>query len=242
MESFSGLCEHCTTGYALPGTPTGSTVTLDGTIAYFSPGSTAHDKAIVIATDIFGLPGGNNQLIADELAKRAGVDVWPAKPALRSSLWDKIKLYCLILNWIPFIIRNRGGVLDARIENFTKSLKREKKYEKIGGIVITLAATDLFSTVVVAHPSPPGASLENAKKIKVPSSWICPEEDHRLNSFRNEAEAFFASRQDGPAYEFKDYKGTTHGFAARPNLAIPTVKDAFLESLQQTVAWFSRTL
>jgi len=43
-------------------------------------------------------------------------------------------------------------------------------------------------------------------------------------------------------YEFVDYKGTCHGFAARPNLAIPTVKEAFEKCFEQTVNWFQKTL
>lgn len=78
---------------------------------------------------------------------------------------------------------------------------------------------------------------------------------------RNQAEAVFAARkekEDYVDYEFKDYKGkltsgyndssahlfvgTVHGFAARPNLGIPEVYDAYKAALDQTVAWFQKTL
>lgn len=36
--------------------------------------------------------------------------------------------------------------------------------------------------------------------------------------------------------------GTAHGFAARPNLALPDIVEAYHKALQQTVAWFARTL
>ena len=66
-------------------------------------------------------------------------------------------------------------------------------------------------------------------------------------------------------YEFRDYKGrvdiflpteltigsnpksfnplgTAHGFAARPNLEVPDVKEGYEKAFQQTVDWFRKTL
>jgi len=36
--------------------------------------------------------------------------------------------------------------------------------------------------------------------------------------------------------------GTAHGFAARPNLEIPEVEEAYEKAFQQTVDWFKKTL
>lgn len=36
--------------------------------------------------------------------------------------------------------------------------------------------------------------------------------------------------------------GTVHGFATRPNLEVPVVKEAFEKSFEQTIAWFNKTL
>lgn len=38
------------------------------------------------------------------------------------------------------------------------------------------------------------------------------------------------------------YLGTTHGFAVRPNLAIPSVKEAFEASLAASIDWLKKTL
>ncbi len=71
-------CEHCTQGYVLPGEPAGTIV--DG--AYFHPApATAESgatstRAVVLLTDIFGLPLKNSKIIADELSKRLQCDVW----------------------------------------------------------------------------------------------------------------------------------------------------------------------
>jgi len=144
-----------------------------------------------------------------------------------------------LVSCLPGIIMNRPAVASARFERFVKHIQNEKKYIKIGAlgycfggrIVTPLAATDLFSSVVIAHPS--SLSVDDIKKIKIPTSWICAEEDP-LFKIRKDAEDAFASRQDGLAYEFKDYKGTVHGFGARPNMGIPTIKVAFWNPLSRS--------
>lgn len=62
-------------GCVVPGEPTGKMV--DG--AYFSPApedAKTTARAIVVFTDIFGLPLQNCKIIADALAARVGCDVW----------------------------------------------------------------------------------------------------------------------------------------------------------------------
>lgn len=46
--------------------------------AYFSaaPEGGSSSNAVVLLTDVFGLPLKNNKILADELAKRVGCDVW----------------------------------------------------------------------------------------------------------------------------------------------------------------------
>lgn len=62
---------------------------------------------------------------------------------------------------------------------------------------------------------------------------------------RNGAEAIFAARKDQPGfidYEFADYAGTAHGFAARPNLELPNIVEAYKKAMEQTATWFAKTL
>ena len=70
-------CEQCTQGYILPGEPAGTIV--DGAYLAQAPedaASSGPKRAIVYLTDIFGLPLKNSKIIADELSKRVGCDVW----------------------------------------------------------------------------------------------------------------------------------------------------------------------
>jgi carboxymethylenebutenolidase len=68
-------CTYCYKGFVLPGEPKGSMVGQ----AYFTPApsdATQQTKAIVLLTDIFGLPLPNPRIVADHLAEQVGVDVW----------------------------------------------------------------------------------------------------------------------------------------------------------------------
>lgn len=79
------ICINCVQGYRLPGTPTGEIVRISPSVveAYLaSKHSTISDenargkKAVVYLTDIFGLPLGNPQIVADMINERMGVDVY----------------------------------------------------------------------------------------------------------------------------------------------------------------------
>ena len=67
-------CEQCTQGYVLQGEPEGTIV--DGAYFHAAPPSANSTRAVVLLTDIFGLPLKNSKLIADELSKRLECDVW----------------------------------------------------------------------------------------------------------------------------------------------------------------------
>ena len=71
-------CENCFKGSELPGEPSGSMV--DGAYLAASPNRAATPeepkRAVVLLTDIFGLPLKNSKIQADKLAQEIGVDVW----------------------------------------------------------------------------------------------------------------------------------------------------------------------
>lgn len=51
----------------------------------------------------------------------------------------------------------------------------------------------------------------------------------------------FLSHQGSP-HRIRLCTGTAHGFAVRPNLQVPEVKAGYEGGLDQTVAWFKKTL
>lgn len=266
------FCEHCTQGYILSGEPKNS---MQPNGAYFAPAAgdnIATGKAVILFTDIFGLPLKNCKIQADMLAERLGVDVWVPDvfngqpittveelspylkevPEQKMGILNRIGLIFLMVSRIPRIFVNTPGKVADRGLQFLKKIKEEKKYERIGivgycygGIVCIRTSPDpVVDTVVIAHPG--NCTLEQIKKINAPTSWICAEEDDSFPpQLRNDSEAVYAARKDKEDfvdYEFVDYPGTVHGFAARPALHLPQVKEAFEKSFEQTVNWFSKTL
>jgi dienelactone hydrolase len=264
-------CTYCYKGFVLPGEPKGSMVGQ----AYFTPApsdATQQTKAIVLLTDIFGLPLPNPRIVADHLAEQVGVDVWvpdlfngkppfdankleplmPDRPGAKSSLLDIVLLILKALPTLPRLFANRASVVDPRIHEFIKKIKDEKGYERIGavgycfggGMAGRLGSTDYVNTVVLAHPS--NVKPADVRALKVPSCWVLAEEDM---AFKDKdvkgAQAILAeqeSKSDHVDYEFRTWKGTAHGFAVRPNLKLPEVKAGYEGALDQTVAWFKKTL
>jgi len=262
-------CPDCTAGQILPGEPAG---TLSTQGAYFASSASEEPskRAIILLTDVFGLPLKNCKIIADHLAKELGYDVWvpdifagwPVMPLSglkaagrtggKLSTLQMLRFYLDILPRVPAIISSRPAVVDTRISNFIKAIQEEKKYEKLGAVgfcfggaaAIRLGGTDLVQSIVVCHPGP--FSMAEAKAIKVPAAWVCAEVDQFFaDASRLKVEAILAERKGAENfvnYEFKVYTGTVHGFAIRPDQTNPEVKEAYEKAMEQITAWFSKTL
>ncbi|KAJ6512242.1 hypothetical protein C8R47DRAFT_1292436 [Mycena vitilis] len=248
-------CPNCFLGSALEGEPTGVISEIEG--AYFASGGpeASVNRAIILLTDVYGLPLKNSKLLADNFARHPKCDVWiptfsqvchppvtvqqmnilPDRAGVKFGFFSVVKLLSRIWTSIPsLLIFNRSSVVDGR----TVSLKEQKKYEKFGaigycfggGVASRLgASTDLFSSIILVHPSP--VSDDQLKAIKAPTAWSMPEDDMGIRPARvNEIEAFYQGRRGKDTfveYEVKVYKGTAHGFVARPNFEFPEVKEGF---------------
>ena len=76
--NVAGVCERCVAGHILPGDPRGTYV---GSAYYAQAPERSHtdgtpSRAIVLLTDIFGLPLVNCRLMADRFSDVLGCDVW----------------------------------------------------------------------------------------------------------------------------------------------------------------------
>lgn len=88
LNKMAQICENCVTGHLLQGTPKGGwikndSIPLEAYYASATKNTTTADphvqktrKALVLATDIFGVSIDNPKLLADMYAERCGVDVW----------------------------------------------------------------------------------------------------------------------------------------------------------------------
>ncbi|KAI0044409.1 dienelactone hydrolase endo-1-3,1,4-beta-D-glucanase [Auriscalpium vulgare] len=176
------------------------------------------------------------------MADRAGV---------KRTWWQTFRLVSTLLPAAPAFYSNRPAVCDARLEAFLERLRTEKAYDRIGAVgycwggsmAVRAAAKSLFNTLVICHPGALGE--HQIRGIQVPVSWALAEDDDGFpEKNRALAESVLAQRRgsDAVEYEFKVYKGTAHGFAARPNLKVPDVKAGFEGARDQAVAWFEKTL
>jgi dienelactone hydrolase len=242
---------------------------------YFTPArgdSTQPTKAIILLTDIFGLPLPNPRIVADHLAEQVGVDVWvpdffegkppfdvkdlephmPDRAGVKLS-WTKIGVIGFkVVVSLPKMIANRPSVVDPRVHAFINKVKSEKGYERIGAVGYCfggamagrLGSTGLVNTIVIAHPS--NLKPAQVRAIQVPTSWLLAEDDMGFKEKDvKAAEAIFKEKEGKPDqvdYEFKTWTGTAHGFAVRPNLELPEVKAGYEGGLDQTVSWFKKTL
>jgi len=260
-------CDQCVQGYVMNQEPEGQMVG----DAYLREGNDK-TRAVVLLTDVFGLPLVNCKINADEISKKLDCDVWvpdlfagrplftvdeleplmPDRAGVGIPFWNKLKFLRLIIPRLHHFYTIRPAVVVPKTESFIKKIKEERGYQKIGAvgycfggsICIRIGGKGIVDSLVIAHPG--SFTVDQVKQITIPSAWECAEEDNAFpHQMRVDCEAVFAARKDKEdfvEYEFVDYKGTAHGFAARPNFALPDIAEAYQKALDHTIAWFEKTL
>lgn len=220
--------------------------------------------ALVLLTDMFGLALSNPRILADRFAERLGCDVYvpdlfeghppidadqlqpytPDVPNTHYSLWNRLTYYLLWIPKLPSLWANRPSVGRAKAEQFIQDLKDKKGYTDIGvigycyggGIAVGLATKKGFVNVLVAcHPGP--ITESEFPHVLTPLAMFCSQEDPWVTPpKRARAEAALA-KLDTVETKVETLPGTVHGFAARPNLGIPQVRDAFERTFEECVQW-----
>ncbi|GJE97180.1 dienelactone hydrolase-like protein [Phanerochaete sordida] len=171
---------------------------------------------------------------------------------------DKLSLMRkLRMTWFMVLRRKRvravyADVVDPRATAFLTKLRAEKKYEKLGGVgycyggavCLRLSAAGLLDALVACHPSV--NDIESIAALRVPVAFVCAEADKMFTpALRRQAEEHLEARkgtEKAVEYEFRDYPGTVHGFATRPNPKVTKVVEAYRAALEQTAEWFVKTL
>lgn len=241
--------------------------------AYFHESSSgSKTRAVILLTDIFGLPLVNCKIIADEISNKLDCDVWvpdlfngrplfapeellpivPVKAGEKMSWFNTIRFRLGVLPRIHRVFAIRAAVVDPKIDAFIKKVKEEHKYEFIGAVgycfggaaTVRLGSRSLVNGIVVCHPGP--ITLKEIRAITAPVSWVCAEDDFTFpTSQRQQMEAIFEGRAGENTWvewDCRVYDGTAHGFATRPELTDPVIAEAYQGALYQTVEWFKKTL
>ncbi|KAH7099925.1 alpha/beta-hydrolase [Auriculariales sp. MPI-PUGE-AT-0066] len=266
------ICADCTKGFTLEGQPAGTTLPDGGyfhaapsgtpskaAIVLFTdifglgipnPKILADKYSTMLDVDVY-VPdyfNGKPPVTIEELEPYEDVE-----PGAKPGIVKQLKMVASLLPKAPSLFSNRPSVAVSRVTPLLESLRKDKGYKAIGtigfcfggGINIQIGGTDLVDSVIIAHP---GGSVGAASiaKIKVPNLWIAPQEDKFFSdAARQAAEQQFAARKGKPTevqYKFIDYEGTTHGFACRPALQHPKIKEAFEKSVADTLEWFQKTV
>jgi len=237
-----------------------------------TPAGNKSNKAIILFYDIFGLSTNNNKIIADRISEKANIVVYmpdilcgdwmdpshlklPSQPIADKSFFSKVGIYTgLVTSFITsggigHLRRNKPEIILPRCEAFAKALRPYGKFEKIGVVgycfggvfAIKLANLNqgLVDCAVVAHPG--RLAAEDFQNIDIPIAFSLAYEDMGFKPELVEMAKKIITAKPIPS-EFVTYPGTTHGFAARPNLGDPIVKKGFYGAIDQTVAWFDKHL
>jgi len=144
------------------------------------------------------------------------------------------------------------GAPDAKIpiiDAVIKELKEKHGVEKFGVIGFcyggrlsaVLAATDKVHGSVICHPAPLKVP-EEIEAIKQPTLWICAETDNTFPIPTRKAAEEVLVKKGGAKFTFKDYPGTTHGFACRGDPKNPTIEKAKIDALQEAIHFFKHEL
>jgi len=229
-------------------------------------------RAVVLLTDIFGLPLVNCKIIADEISKRVDCDVWvpdlfdgrplfrvdellplvPIKAGEKMPFMRNLRFRLAIIPRLHRLFAIRAAVTDPKIDAFITKIKKEREYEYVGAVgycfggaaAVRLGSRSIVDALVICHPGP--ITMDEIRAIKVPVSWVCAEDDFTFStSQQNEAESIFSGREgenDWVDYDLRVYEGTAHGFATRSDLDDPKMVEAFQNSLTQTTNWFKKYL
>ncbi|KIM31770.1 hypothetical protein M408DRAFT_327205 [Serendipita vermifera MAFF 305830] len=154
---MAGICENCTKGSKLSGTPKGRMMETTPLRSYFVSASGNYDtptytsKALVIAPDIFGLDLDNPKLMADIFAEKCGIDVWvpdtfKGNPPMKAEdlepymaehsgqqipFLSKLRAKLYLMKSIPSIMTFRPSVSDPWLVEFITNLRKEYGYERI---------------------------------------------------------------------------------------------------------------
>ncbi|KAJ9414830.1 Alpha/Beta hydrolase protein [Fusarium oxysporum] len=237
------------------------------------PAGKSQKAIIVIIPDAFGVDFVNNQILADHYASAADYLVYlPNFMNVRTMinmahLWDEtgswlLKPYYLVatmLDFVPFLIRNRFSVCWPRVTGFLKEVQRHKDAALPVGIAgfcwgglhtvrlthdtaetKTASGHALANAFFTAHPSSVDV-VQDIGNVARPLSIAIGDDDPVMGMKQvRQAESILESKDVDTNVVI--YPGAKHGFSIRASRAKPDSKETRQaeEAEEQAIAWFKR--
>ncbi|KAF5718294.1 dienelactone hydrolase family [Fusarium mundagurra] len=258
-------CPQCFSGHVNSGTPTGRWDTVYGLRTYIAepPSGKSAKAVIVIIPDAFGVDFVNNQILADHYASAADYLVYlpdfmngsaaPVRTMINMAhLWDETgswlsKPYYLLatmLDFVPFLIRNRFGHKDADlpvgIAGFCWGGLHTVRLTHNTVETSTASGRALADAFFTAHPSSVDVA-QDIGNVARPLSIAIGDDDAVMGMKQvRQAESILEGKDVDTSVVI--YPGAKHGFSIRASRAEPDSKETRQaeEAEEQVIAWFKR--
>ncbi|CCT73048.1 related to dienelactone hydrolase family protein [Fusarium fujikuroi] len=273
-------CPQCFSGHVNLGSPTGRWETVHGLRTYIAepPAGKSTKAIIVIIPDAFGVDFVNNQILADHYASAADYLVYlpdfmdgsaaPFRTMINMAhLWDETGswlskpyyLFATMLDFVPFLIRNRFSVCWPRVTGFLSQLQQHKDAGLPVGIAgfcwgglhtvrlthdtaetKTSSGRALADAFFTAHPSSVDVA-HDIGNVARPLSIAIGDDDGVMGIKQvRQAESILEGRDVDTSVVV--YPGAKHGFAVRASRAEPDSKETRQaeEAEEQAIAWFKK--
>ncbi|MCJ1286538.1 hypothetical protein MMC26_005884 [Xylographa opegraphella] len=275
-------CRECITGSLHEGTPTGRVETIHGLPTYITepPSGQAPKGIIIFIPDAVGWDFVNNRLLADKYAKGTnsrvylpdfmngsalGQELFPAMDTLLTkSTWTNTMMkvpafFQVVVQFIPFLIKNRQSVAWPTITKWTHALRAHEGTSLPvgaagfcwGGKYVFLLCHDAEKTAdgksliecgFTAHPSNLVIPAD-AEGVKLPCSVSIGDVDFvmpvaQVNQMKEILEK--KNADEGAKHEVVIIPGATHGFAVRGNPYEEKAIEHGRQAEVQAIDWFNK--
>lgn len=245
------MSNECFSGVTHEGEPTGTVEDINGVQTYVAlpPAGKDYDKtkAVLVLTDVFGIPLVNNRLLADDFAKN-GLQTYI--PDIFNGDARKLNVPVDREKWLA----NHGREQTRPpIDKIIAGLK-ERGVEKIAATgycfgaryVFDLAFDNIIKVAAVAHPSrlevPDDLNKFKASGIPLLINSCEVDPTYPQESQKIGDDILGGGQTQTETYWRAYFDGCEHGFAVRGDLSNPAVKKGKEQAFANTVEWFNKHL
>ncbi|KAJ7220604.1 alpha/beta-hydrolase [Mycena pura] len=248
---MSASDDCCFNGAAHLGQSTGSIEQIDGVATYVThkPDNAPSDAAILFLPDVFGITLLNNQLLADELAARCGVQVFipdylngdprpgsienPPPASFNVNAWKAAHTDAQTRPPLNAVIR----ALNAR--GFSRLAATGYCFG--GRYTIDLALENVIEAAAITHPSQLKVPLDFEALLATSTVPLlinsCETDPHFPPEAQAVTDELLGAGKYQPGYKRTFWEGCSHGFATKGDLSDPKVKAGKEGALSATVGW-----